>query len=384
MNAIPATAAPPSAAESHPINETNHANGTNANAAAINSTMPNSPASSPSSTSSTPFDLRLVLLNSLVGGVIGSGGSSIQSARATSGAHLSVLQPTTRQVHDRVMHIKGNKQQVAHATMIITQLLIDAARRREERPIDTAEMRILVHKSSVGAIIGRGGSTIKEMQAETGARVQVSNEVMPNSTEKTVTLIGTPHQIHACVSRIISLLEANPLKPGVKFFPYVPGSSMYAAVPTPFAAAPNHNLNAIPYAQGQPMHMYATQMNAFQGGMRGAAPAGVLSSQKIAIPTICAGSVIGKGGSVIRELRHASGASISIADAEENNPQERIVTITANNVMAINHAVFMIQKIVEEQPNQINANAQQQQQQPQQLQPNGQAAQHQQQQVEMY
>jgi polyribonucleotide nucleotidyltransferase len=69
--------------------------------------------------------------------------------------------------------------------------LIDTASRREERPVETAQLRLLVHKSAVGAIIGKAGQTIKDIQAETGARVQVSNETLPSSSEKTVSRATT-------------------------------------------------------------------------------------------------------------------------------------------------------------------------------------------------
>lgn len=39
--------------------------------------------------------------------------------------------------------------------------LIDTASRREERPVETAQLRLLVHKSAVGAIIGKGGEVNK-------------------------------------------------------------------------------------------------------------------------------------------------------------------------------------------------------------------------------
>ena len=47
--------------------------------------------------------------------------------------------------------------------------------------MESAALRLLVHKTGVGAIIGKMGATIKEIQAETGARVQVSNETLPHA-----------------------------------------------------------------------------------------------------------------------------------------------------------------------------------------------------------
>merc|ERR1712130_443880 len=56
---------------------------------------------------------------------------------------------------------------------------------KEKNSGEGIAIRLLVHRASVGAVIGKGGTTIKETQSETNVRVQVSNEPLPNSTEKT-------------------------------------------------------------------------------------------------------------------------------------------------------------------------------------------------------
>lgn len=61
----------------------------------------------------------------------------------------------------------------------------------------------------------------------------------------------------------------------------------------------------------------------------------------------CIGCVIGKGGSVIRDLRVQSGTNISIADPEANNPNERVVTLTGTP-QGIHTAVLLIRQLVEQ------------------------------------
>merc|ERR1719397_66238 len=76
------------------------------------------------------------------------------------------------------------------------------------------------------------------------------------------------------------------------------------------------------------------------------------STQKIAIPTVCAGCVIGKGGSVIRDLRAQAQCNISIADPEQNSPNERVVTLTGTS-QGIQTAIYLIRQLVEQyQPQQ--------------------------------
>ena len=46
----------------------------------------------------------------------------------------------------------------------------------------------MVPASQCGSLIGKGGSKIKDIREVTGASVQVASELLPNSTERTVTI----------------------------------------------------------------------------------------------------------------------------------------------------------------------------------------------------
>jgi transcription antitermination factor NusA-like protein len=275
--------------------------------------------------------------NSQVGGIIGKSGANVKRVRDDSGAFVSILKSDYRNVQERIMVLKGTPAQIAKAGKMLGELLIESSAQKEKRDgssatsNDTAVIKFLVHKSAVGAVIGKAGANIKETQTETGARIQVSNEPLPQSTEKTVTLTGTPDALHSATLRIITQLRDNPLRPGTKVYPYVPGATVFGSTPFglngPYSASGVQSLypSSIPY----PAHSTAT------------------STQKIAIPTVCAGCVIGKGGQVIRDLRAQSATNISIADPDPNSPGERVITLTGPP-QGIQHAVFVIRQLVEQ------------------------------------
>lgn len=50
--------------------------------------------------------------------------------------------------------------------------------------------------------LGKGGSKIKEIRNTTGCSIQVASEMLPNSTERAVTLSGTADQITQCIYQI--------------------------------------------------------------------------------------------------------------------------------------------------------------------------------------
>ena len=56
--------------------------------------------------------------------------------------------------------------------------LLEAASRREEHPVETASLRLLIHKTGVGAIIGRAGATIKVGRDET---IRTERTLMANA-----------------------------------------------------------------------------------------------------------------------------------------------------------------------------------------------------------
>jgi len=287
-------------------------------------------------------ELRILIDNNQVGGIIGKGGANVTRVREEAGIFLSILKAESN-VTERVMVLKGQYEQLVKGILMISTLLIEAdAKFKKETPNlqeGQTRLRLLVHRHAVGAVIGKGGAVIKETQQETGARVQVSNDPLPQSTEKTVTISGTPMAIHQATMRVLGQLRENPLRPGTKSYPYVPGLTAFPAVPAQF---------------GQ--QMYQQQFSPFgmqggfgggEGGFGGMGAAAQANTQKIAIPTICAGCVIGKGGAVIRDLRAQSATNISIADAESTNPNERVVTLTGTP-QGIQTAIFLIRQLVEQ------------------------------------
>lgn len=56
-------------------------------------------------------------------------------------------------------------------------------------------------------ISGKGGSKIKEIREVTGCSIQVASEMLPNSTERAVTLTGTAEAITQCIHQICCVMQ---------------------------------------------------------------------------------------------------------------------------------------------------------------------------------
>ena len=67
--------------------------------------------------------------------------------------------------------------------------------------------RLIVPASQCGSLIGKGGSKIKEIREVTGASIQVASEMLPNSTERAVTISGSSDAVTQCVYHICSVMS---------------------------------------------------------------------------------------------------------------------------------------------------------------------------------
>lgn len=84
-------------------------------------------------------------------------------------------------------------------------------------------MRMIVPATQCGSLIGKGGSKIKEIREvrraltvarhtvplfqRTGASIQVASEMLPQSTERAVTISGTCEAISDCMQEICQILQ---------------------------------------------------------------------------------------------------------------------------------------------------------------------------------
>lgn len=80
-------------------------------------------------------------------------------------------------------------------------------------------LRVLVASDMVGAIIGRQGSTIRQITQQSRARVDVHRKDNVGSLEKAITIYGNPENCTMACKRILEVMqqEANNTKKGYVF-----------------------------------------------------------------------------------------------------------------------------------------------------------------------
>ncbi|XP_060786329.1 poly(rC)-binding protein 3 isoform X5 [Neoarius graeffei] len=276
--------------------------------------------------------IRLLMHGKEVGSIIGKKGETVKKMREESAARINISEGNCP---ERIVTITGPTDAIFKAfAMIAYKFEEDIINSMSNSPATSkppVTLRLVVPASQCGSLIGKGGSKIKEMRESTGAQVQVAGDMLPNSTERAVTISGTPDAIIQCVKQICVVMLESPPKGAT--IPYRPKP---ASTPVIFSGGQAYTIQgqyAIPHPDLTKLHQLAMQQTPFTPlgqttpafpGLDASPPA---STHELTIPNDLIGCIIGRQGTKINEIRQMSGAQIKIANAMEGS-SERQITIT--------------------------------------------------------
>uniref|UniRef100_A0A3B5QZS5 Poly(rC) binding protein 2 n=2 Tax=Xiphophorus TaxID=8082 RepID=A0A3B5QZS5_XIPMA len=249
----------------------------------------------------------------------GKKGESVKKMREESGARINISEGNCP---ERIITLAGPTTAIFKAfSMIIEKLEEDISSSMTNSTATSkppVTLRIVVPASQCGSLIGKGGCKIKEIRESTGAQVQVAGDMLPNSTERAITIAGTPQSIIECVKQIcVVMLESPPKGVTIPYRPKPSGS------PVIFAGG-----------QLTKLHQLAMQQSPFpiapgNQGFTGIDASAQTSSHEMTIPNDLIGCIIGRQGAKINEIRQMSGAQIKIANPVDGST-DRQVTITGS------------------------------------------------------
>ncbi|XP_077578766.1 poly(rC)-binding protein 2-like [Stigmatopora nigra] len=295
--------------------------------------------------------IRLLMHGKEVGSIIGKKGESVKKMREESGARINISEGNCP---ERIITLAGPTTSIFKAfSMIIEKLEEDISTSMTNSTATSkppVTMRLVVPASQCGSLIGKGGCKIKEIRESAGAQVQVAGDMLPNSTERAITVAGTPQSIIECVKQIcVVMLESPPKGVTIPYRPKPSGSPVIFAGGQAYAVQGQH---AIPQPDLTKLHQLAMQQSpfpiahsnqGFQAGMDVSAQTGsheLLYLSAKHLPSLLIGCIIGRQGAKINEIRQMSGAQIKIANPVEGST-DRQVTITGSHA-SINLAEYLI------------------------------------------
>uniref|UniRef100_A0A3Q0R897 Heterogeneous nuclear ribonucleoprotein K n=1 Tax=Amphilophus citrinellus TaxID=61819 RepID=A0A3Q0R897_AMPCI len=363
-------------------------------------------------------ELRILLQSKNAGAVIGKGGKNIKALRTD--VSTSIL------CTPNILSISADIETVGE---ILLKIIPTLEEYQQYNGMDfDCELRLLIHQSLAGSIIGVKGAKIKELRENTKTSIKLFQECCPQSTDRVVLVGGKTERVVECIKTMLELISEAPIKGrtqpydpnfydetyeyggftmmfeergggrrpmggfpmrgsrsshGDRGFDRMPSSrggrgpmppsrrdydemSPRRGPPPPHSSRVGRGSSRgrnIPMGhphrgdrRGRP-DRYSDSMvsdpllNACSSGTSismGASGRGsyndmggpVITTQ-VTIPKDLAGSIIGKGGQRIKQIRHESGASIKIDEPLEGS-EDRIITISGTQDQ-IQNAQYLLQ-----------------------------------------
>lgn len=318
---------------------------TNNNNNNLNNRRLNSNSNNPYSSTSN-FELRLLMTSRDAGAVIGKGGSAIQKLRADHPG--TVIQVPDCASPERILILNGEEEQCFDALIQIIPNLIDSSRlssfnRRRNQPSannnstdenqtnssdesNTSEIRLLVHQIYCGAIIGKGGQHVKELRQTHNLDIKVFSQCCPLSHERVISLRGKLDDIIECIKTIHNVMTTSSQQPrGSPLLLYDPHNfdpysvNEYGGFQPPSGGNDNRT-------------GYNPRMAYPSNGSRAGrfVNTALLTSTRVTLPNELVGAVIGPRGTKIQQIRQVTNANIIIDDQaipSGNGGGDRIITI---------------------------------------------------------
>jgi len=276
--------------------------------------------------------------------------------------------------HERVLTIPGQLEAVFKAFGLVCRKLWEFVVSLSD-PTNPRMLvvRLAVPSSQCGMIIGKQGAKINEIRDLTGANINVSQDYLPESNERTVEMIGTGDSCLQSAYHVCTILQENP--PRGENMPYTPkslikdmwkpiimaGEKAYiiengvaiiappqlvknALAETPLGQFTASSENSDGSAdQMNPLALMAAISNSRKDSLGG----GPEITKEMRIESEAAGFVIGKHGAKVAEIRQISGAHVNISTEDETSDEGDRVIVLKGSPESVLLAQLLVQSNID-------------------------------------
>lgn len=150
--------------------------------------------------------LRAVITTTEAATIIGKGGENVTLIRKMSGAKCTVSD-YQRGAIERILTVSGLVDAVSKAFGLIVRTLNNESLEATSTPQSRSyPMRLLIPNALIGAIIGKHGQRIREIQDASNARLNASDGNLPNSGERSLVVMGVADAVHIAVYYVAQTL----------------------------------------------------------------------------------------------------------------------------------------------------------------------------------
>ncbi|CBY21364.1 unnamed protein product [Oikopleura dioica] len=243
--------------------------------------------------------LKMLVPASVVGAIIGKGGSTVRQITQLKDSRARVdVHRREGPGSDKVATIYGAPEACGAAAIRILEIV------RKEEKDNELPLKVLAHNALIGRLIGRDGRNLKHVQDKTGTRIAISSmhELSPYNMDRTISIHGEVKGISEAEQQITEKLRQ---------------------FETDMAAMSQQSL--YPGLNSQQMQMFPglqspTAPPAYNVSYQGNSSSNnTQETVTLLIPSGAVGAIIGSRGTHIRNISRIAGASIRIHALEGEN-----------------------------------------------------------------
>ena len=278
-------------------------------------------------------------LGSSVAAIIGKGGETIKKLQADSGANLDIQKSDDG---SSSVKISGDDSKSVNAAVAaVKAILAKSAGFNQASAAATAKATVNAG-DRMARVIGRGGSTIKFIGANSGARIDTSRE----EGDSTVTISGTSEQVAVAKALVLQAISGVDIEAeatqtvdiGAKNVPLIIGNG--GATIKMLQASTSAKIDI---ARGSSSCTVSGSADAVSAAVSAIRKLILDNSHGETVAYDChIGVIIGKGGATIRSVQESSGAKVDI----ESSGDGCLVSFSGTEVQ-IAAAKAAVQRVVE-------------------------------------
>lgn len=142
--------------------------------------------------------IEIIIPHAVIGLVIGKGGENIKRIQNETGATVRVDPNTVDEKGNKVCTITGTKKAVEEAHIQVSSVIENAATNKRPRTQieGTDHYKMKIPASRTGAIIGKGGETIKSIKQQSGCDIELDKNSKECGPDESLFIIrGTQDKI---------------------------------------------------------------------------------------------------------------------------------------------------------------------------------------------
>eukprot|EP00915_Cephaloidophora_sp_WS-2016_P003174 GHVH01004284.1.p1 GENE.GHVH01004284.1~~GHVH01004284.1.p1 ORF type:complete len:404 (+),score=38.34 GHVH01004284.1:114-1325(+) len=306
---------------------------------------------------------KLLLSNVLAGSLIGKNGITISNIRSKSGANIRISNCTNIYSPDRLALISGTKESMSIALEQVVSLGSQPYGDTLNGSENSVLMKLVIPKTSVSLLIGKGGQRINEIRHSTRSKIHVStsNESNSHTVDRIVKVFGNDlNCISAALLAVVVAIQSDSQVKDTHTFAAETnpvGLMMNNGSPLASQHYPSVPMSQLsPYPSSGPNGMMSNTFNMHAPGNDYVRLYGMEHWMLdrncelfMQVPDVYVGILVGKNGQHITDIKQSTNTKVEISKKGDfvEGTMDRLVTISGPIVSCHAAHARLVKRVLE-------------------------------------